>query len=171
MEHPSQETEQRSTLVPVWILVILGLVMATAVGMLYFGASAVGATWDERIHAVMLGEYFTSGWYASPDWLVNGAPGTFLGKWPYFVYAPVAELITQGFAVLTGAEPWKGFSESPAAYTARHLATGLIALLGILGTACSMSRTYQSEPATRSPRSRSSLSAEPTTPDPGVRRH
>ena len=134
MEHPSQETEQRSTLVPVWILVILGLVMATAVGMLYLGASSVGATWDERIHAVMLGEYFTSGWYASPDWLVNGAPEAFLGKWPYYVYAPVSELITQGFAVLTGAEPWKGFSESTAAYTARHLATGLIALLGILGT-------------------------------------
>ncbi len=120
---------------PAWLWPVLVGAIAIGGALMLLGAGAVGATWDERIHAVMLEEYFTSGWYASPDWLVNGAPGPVLGAWPYYVYAPVAELVTQAMAVLTGAEPWGGFSESASAYTARHLATALIAAVGILGSA------------------------------------
>lgn len=119
-----------------WVIVGLsGVIVAAAAVMMVLGASAVGATWDERIHAVMLDTYFTTGWYASPDWLVDGGLDPFLGKWPYFVYAPVASLIGHGAAVLAGAEPWGGFSDSSAAFTARHLGSALIDLLGILGAA------------------------------------
>lgn len=97
-----------------------------------FGAFQVGATWDERIHALMTETFFATGWYASPDWLVDGGLDSFTGKWPYFVYAPVASLIAHGFAVMTGSETWTGFSEAPSAYAARHLGTAFIAFLGIV---------------------------------------
>lgn len=99
---------------------------------MFRGAPAVGATWDERIHALMTETYFTTGWYASPDWLVDGGLDPFTGKWPYFVYAPVASLIAHSAAVLTGNEAWGGFSDSAAAHAARHLGTAAIALLGIV---------------------------------------
>lgn len=100
--------------------------------LMWRGGSAVGATWDERIHALMTETYFSTGWYASPDWLVDGGLDPFTGKWPYFVYAPVASLIAHAAAVITGNEGWGGFSESASAHAARHLGTALIALLGII---------------------------------------
>jgi len=103
--------------------------------IMFLGSQAVGATWDERIHAVMLTQYFDNGWYASPDWLVNGEPSAKLGDWPYFVYAPVTELLLHGFTAVSGAEAWGGFSDTAAAYQARHLGTASIALTGVLAAA------------------------------------
>ena len=114
------------------VLMLLALVAAAV--MLVLGASAAGVTWDERIHAVMLQEYFTSGWYASPDWVVNGAPNAFLGKWPYYVYAPVASLLGHVFNVVGGAEPWGGFSDSASAIAFLLYASGLVAVIGTIGT-------------------------------------
>jgi hypothetical protein len=125
---------RRPPRVPFVIVILMLLALIAAGVMLVLGASAVGVTWDERIHAVMLEEYFNSGWYASPDWLVNGAPDAFLGKWPYYVYAPVASLIGHFFTVIGGAEPWGGFSDSSSAYALRHFASGLVAVIGIIGT-------------------------------------
>ena len=110
---------------------MLALTIAASLGML-LGSQIVGATWDERIHALMLTQYFDNGWYASPDWLVDGEPSAKLGDWPYFVYAPVTELLLHGFTVVSGAEPWGGFSDTAAAYQARHLGTASIALVGVL---------------------------------------
>lgn len=117
---------------PKAMIVVSLIVILAAAGLVFYGAYRVGVTWDERIHAVMLKQYFTNGWYASPDWLVNGHPDAFLGKWPYYVYAPVAALVGHAVAEVSGAEAWGGFSESPAAYTARHLAAGFMALIGVL---------------------------------------
>ena len=119
--------------VPILIVVVSTVVIATGVLLMWRGGSAVGATWDERIHALMTETYFTTGWYASPDWLVDGGLDPFTGKWPYFVYAPVASLIAHAAAVLTGNEAWGGFSDSASAHAARHLGTAFIALLGIVG--------------------------------------
>ena len=119
--------------VPWVVLVVASLTLIVAITIMFLGGSSVGVTWDERIHALMLDTYFTLGWYASPDWLVNGELDAFTGKWPYFVYAPVASLIGHFFAALSGAEQWGGFSESAAAYSARHLGTAVMALLGVIG--------------------------------------
>jgi hypothetical protein len=117
-----------------WAMVGLALlVLLTTTVLMVAGGSEVGATWDERIHALMTQTYFLTGWYASPDWLVNGDLDPFTGKWPYFVYAPVASLIAHAAAVLTGNESWNGFSDSAAAHAARHLGTAAIAAAGVLG--------------------------------------
>lgn len=118
--------------VPSVVLVALSILGLVALVLMFVGGSKVGATWDERIHAVMLSTYFDNGWYASPDWLVNGAPGPKLGDWPYYVYAPVAELFTHVVTVLSGQESWGGFSDSQAAYAARHVGTALMALIGVI---------------------------------------
>ena len=120
--------------VPWPVLVLLGGLALVSLIVMFVGATKVGVTWDERIHAVMLTTYFETGWYASPDWLVNGAPGARLGDWPYYVYAPIAELLTHGMTVLTGTEPWQGFADTKGAYAARHIATALVAVLGLVAT-------------------------------------
>lgn len=117
---------------PLWIVAISLLSILAALAFMIIGAFQVGATWDERIHALMTETLFETGWYASPDWLVDGGLDPFTGKWPYFVYAPVASLIAHTFAVIAGSETWSGFSDSSAAYAARHLGTAFIAFLGIL---------------------------------------
>lgn len=115
------------------VIAILSLVVVIAgTVLMVLGGSRVGATWDERIHALMTETYFATGWYASPDWLVDGGLDPFTGKWPYFVYAPVASLIAHAAAVLTGNEGWGGFSDSASAHAARHLGTAFIAFLGIV---------------------------------------
>lgn len=128
---PPDVQPPRAETLPRPLLVVSGLVFVIGVVLMAVGAFRVGVTWDERIHAVMLEEYFTSGWYASPDWLVNGAPDVFLGKWPYYVYAPVAALVGHFFAGVSGVEPWGGFSATADAYAARHLGAGFMALVGI----------------------------------------
>jgi len=114
--------------------VLLTLAVVVSFGM-FLGSQIVGATWDERIHAVMLTQYFDNGWYASPDWLIDGEPSDKLGDWPYFVYAPVTELLLHVFAAVGGAEPWGGFADTAAAYQARHLGTAFIALVGVCAAA------------------------------------
>lgn len=120
-----------AAILPRPLLLVAGIVLVVGIVLMITGAFRVGVTWDERIHAVMLEEYFTSGWYASPDWLVNGKPDAFLGKWPYYVYAPVAALVGHFFAGVGGAELWGGFSDTAGAYAARHLGAGFMALVGI----------------------------------------
>ena len=114
------------------VLLLAGVIVIIAAVLMVAGGSRVGATWDERIHALMTETYFATGWYASPDWLVDGGLDPFTGKWPYFVYAPVASLIAHGAAVMTGNESWGGFSDSASAHAARHLGTAFIAFLGIV---------------------------------------
>lgn len=127
-------TKSRGPAVP-QLVVALSLVSGVAaIFMLFIGASRVGVTWDERVHAAMTQTFFQTGWYASPDWLVDGNLDSFTGKWPYFVYAPVASLFAHGIAVLMGGEPWGGFSDSAAAYTGRHVGTAILALIGIAVT-------------------------------------
>jgi hypothetical protein len=118
--------------VPVLLVVLSVVIVGLAAALMIVGGSRVGATWDERIHALMMETYFTTGWYASPDWLVDGGLDSFTGKWPYFVYAPVASLIAHASAVITGTEPWGGFVDSASAHAARHLGTAFIALVGIV---------------------------------------
>ncbi len=130
---PRKLSRRLSARVPLAILVVALLVTAFAVILMFLGGPAVGATWDERIHALMTATFFETGWYVSPDWLVDGQLDAFTGKWPYFVYAPVASLIAHASAALAGAEPWNGFSDSASAHAARHVGTALIAVLGILG--------------------------------------
>ncbi len=107
------------------------LVVAAATVIMFVGAFHVGATWDERAHLGMLQTYFETGWNVGPDWLVNGDLDSFTGKWPYFVYAPVASLLIHFSAAVSGTEPWGGFSTSPEAFAARHVMTAVIALVGI----------------------------------------
>ena len=132
----TQESDQRikrlSGRVPTGMVALSVAVIMTGTTLMVLGAFQVGATWDERIHALMTETFFETGWYASPDWLVDGGLDPFTGKWPYFVYAPVASLIAHAFAVMAGSETWSGFSDSSEAYAARHLGTAFIALLGIL---------------------------------------
>ncbi len=125
---------RRRPSVPLVILAVCIAVIAVTAVVLFVGGSRVGATWDERAHVGMLQTYFDTGWNVGPDWLVNGELDPFTGKWPYFVYAPVASLLAHAAAVMTGNEPWGAFSASPEAYAARHIATALIALLGVLAT-------------------------------------
>lgn len=106
------------------------IVVASVIALL--GGSRVGATWDERAHVGMLQTYFDTGWNVGPDWLVDGDLDPFTGKWPYFVYAPVASLLAHLGAVLTGNEPWGGSSLTADAFAARHIAIGLIAILGVV---------------------------------------
>lgn len=119
--------------VPLVVLLVAIGVVAVGTVLMFWGGQQVGATWDERIHALMTQTFFETGWYVSPDWLVNGQLDAFTGKWPYFVYAPVASLIAHAAAVLTGNEGWTGFSDAAAAHAARHLGTAFIAFLGIVG--------------------------------------
>lgn len=123
-----------SAWVPRAVVALSCVTIAISAILMIVGTSHVGVTWDERIHAVMLEEYFSSGWYASPDWLVNGNPDAFLGKWPYYVYAPVAALVGHVFAFTSGSEQWGGFSDSASAYAARHLSASFLALLGIFAS-------------------------------------
>lgn len=116
---------------PTVIVVLTLIVIATATTIMFLGAFHVGATWDERAHLGMLQTYFETGWNVGPDWLVNGELDPFTGKWPYFVYAPVASLLIHLSAAISGNEPWGGFSTSPEAFAARHVMTALIALVGI----------------------------------------
>lgn len=121
----------RSVRLPLLLVIVSALVVVVGVVLMFVGGQRVGATWDERIHAVMLEYFFLSGWYGSPDWFVNDEPVTPIGRWPYFVYAPVASLIAHAAAVMAGAEPWGGFSDAAPAHAARHLGTVLIGALGI----------------------------------------
>ena len=117
--------------VPLVVAIWMAIALIITTGLMIIGTHVVGATWDERIHAVMLETYFKTGWYASPDWLVDGQPTAKLGDWPYFVYAPVSALLLHIPAAIFGAEPWGGFSDTAAAYAARHVGTAIIALLGV----------------------------------------
>ena len=121
--------------IPRAVSVLAASVTLIAVGLMFLGTFRVGATWDERIHAQMTQTFFETGWYASPDWLVEGQLDDFTGKWPYFVYAPVASLIAHAAAALVAGEPLGGFLDTESAYVGRHIGTALIASLGIIAVA------------------------------------
>jgi len=123
------------TRVPSLILAIAGIVSALGVVMMFLGTRAVGVTWDEKAHASFLEEYFTSGWNIGGGWLEHGELAPFLGKWPYFVYAPVSSWFAHAIGVITGTESTPGLISTADAYATRHIASAILALLGIAAVA------------------------------------
>ncbi len=119
------------TRVPRLIVILALLVILVTTIAMFLGGFRVGATWDERAHVHFLQTYFDTGWNVGLGWLVDGELDPFTGKWPYFVYGPVTSLLAHGAAVIAGQEAWGDSSFTAGAYAARHVAIGLIALLGV----------------------------------------
>src|SRR4051812_18063707 len=98
--------------------------------MIFLGGWRIGVTWDEPLHVQRFDNYLQTGWYLGDGQLNDGKPAPEMTQ--QYVYAPATMLILHGFGVATGVEEPGAAGNSADAYAVRHLAIGLISLLGIL---------------------------------------
>jgi hypothetical protein len=110
------------------VIAVIGCITMTLVG-----GWSTGISWDETFHVHRLESYLDKGWYLLPWNLDSGEPDTDYNA--THVYAPVAALIVHGWALLWGTDAAGTVGTSAEAYAVRHLAVGLISVIGLLATA------------------------------------
>jgi hypothetical protein len=116
--------------VPVVVVALSILVIASGLVLLFLGAWTTGTTWDEKTHVAFLQSYFDSGWNTDPIAIVNDVPDPRY-IWGVYVYGPVAELISHAVSVLFGAESWGKPVFDAFSSSTRHVGTALSAVIGI----------------------------------------
>lgn len=108
-------------------------VVGGCVAMTFVGGWVTGISWDETFHVQRLDSYLSQGWYLLPQDLDHDAPDPDHNA--THVYAPVTALVVHGFALLWGTDSPGTVGTTAEAYAVRHLAVGLISLLGVGATA------------------------------------
>lgn len=108
-------------------------VVVAGIAMTLVGGWITGISWDETFHVHRLETYLADGWYLLPWDLDDGSPAA--DHHATHVYAPVTALVVHGWALLWGTDTAGTVGTSPEAYAVRHLAVGLISVVGVLATA------------------------------------
>ena len=142
---PMRATHDRETrlVLPPWpVLVIAAVILTINISMVFVGGWTTGVSWDEPYHVERLQNYFDHGWYLLSEYLENGAPAPWVQD--TYVYAPVTALVGHAVAVLLRREGLTHIAATADAYAARHLAVGLIAVLGLAAVAGIVRLLFQS---------------------------
>ncbi len=115
-------------------LLVTALIAVTGgIGMTLVGGWITGISWDETFHVQRLESYLADGWYLLPQDLTGGEPDPDYNA--AHVYAPVTALVVHGWAMLWGTDTGGTVGTTAEAYAVRHLAVGLISVVGVLATA------------------------------------
>jgi hypothetical protein len=102
--------------------------------MMIAGAVKGGVTLDEPSHVHRLQGFLATGWYVAEKHVENGHVTQEGG----YAYAPVVALVGHVLGVILGTEDWQTVSETPGAYTLRHLVVVALGVLGLLAVAATV---------------------------------
>lgn len=109
------------------------LVILLNLGAVFLGGWTTGVSTDEPTHVSRMQNYLDHGWYL-PDWhLDSGDPKPEVGS--ASVYGPVAAIAGHVISVVAGTEDLGTIESTAEAYASRHIAVGLIGLLGVIAVA------------------------------------
>lgn len=126
------------------LTVVATVVLLAAAVELVQGAQSVGITYDEPVHVDRMNMWLDHGWYVPAASLSEGRPDpTDPNSTPY-VYGPAFALVAHAANVVAGNESWGEVSSSADAYSVRHLAVALIAVLAAIAVAIVVSALTRS---------------------------
>jgi hypothetical protein len=137
VERPDAGTDlpgiRRIPEVPRPLLLLSAAVVVVGAAVVFIGGWRTGVSWDETYHVLRMRNYLDSGWYLLDADLQGGKPGPWEDQ--QFVYGPAAMLLLQGWSLLWGVDGASGVAATPEAFAVRHLAIGLIAMVGVAAAA------------------------------------
>ncbi len=119
--------------VPRPLLLLSAAVVVVGVAVVFIGGWRTGVSWDETYHVLRMRNYLEHGWYLLDADLLGDQPGPWEDQ--QFVYGPATMLLLQGWSLLWGVDGARGVAATPEAYAVRHLAIGLIAMVGVAAAA------------------------------------
>lgn len=126
--------------VPKWVAAAsIGYLMAT-VTILLLGSVTIGVSWDEPAYVASLQEFVRSGWFTPRAFFVDGV----VSAADSLVHGPVGPVVTQFQSVLFGSETGSFAAATAESYEVRHLATALLALVGIFAVGMIAKITFHS---------------------------
>lgn len=110
---------------------VSAVVLLAGAVMLVAGALSTGVTTDEPAQLERTVSWLENGWFVQGQFLVDGAPRALHGHASPYVYGPAFAAGAHLANVVAGNEGFGEVSESLGAYQVRHLASALLAALGI----------------------------------------
>jgi hypothetical protein len=119
--------------VPRPLLLLSAAVVVVGAAVVFIGGWRTGVSWDETYHVLRMRNYLDTGWYLLDADLLGDKPGPWEDQ--QFVYGPATMLLLQGWSLLWGVDGASGVAATPEAYAVRHLAVGLIAMVGVAAAA------------------------------------
>lgn len=119
--------------VPRPLLLLSVAVVVVGVVVVFVGGWRTGVSWDETYHVLRMRNFLEHGWYLLDADLQDGRPGPWEAQ--QYVYGPATMLLLQGWSLLWEVDGASGVAATPEAYAVRHLAIGLIAMLGVAAAA------------------------------------
>jgi hypothetical protein len=119
--------------VPRPLLLLSAAVVVVGAAVVFVGAWRTGVSWDETYHVLRMRNYLDTGWYLLDADLLGNEPGPWEDQ--QYVYGPATMLLLQGWSLLWGVDGASGVAATPEAYAVRHLAIGLIAMIGVAAAA------------------------------------
>ena len=117
----------RAVLLAAWA----GLVLATV--QIFAGGWLTGSTYDEAYHVERFRNYLASGYYLDNVQYFHGHPGP--GVTDQYVYGPATMWLLHGWLRLFGLEGAGQVAATAHAYAFRHLAIGLLSVVGLYAVA------------------------------------
>jgi hypothetical protein len=119
--------------VPRPLLLLSAAVAVGGASVVFLGGWRTGVSWDETYHVLRMRNYLDTGWYLLDADLLGDEPGPWEDQ--QYVYGPATMLLLHGWSLLWGVDGASGVPATSEAYAVRHLAIGLVAMVGVAAAA------------------------------------